>query len=150
MDSAKLFEEISLEGFKVVSGNNFGKADEPSMSIRISNISFSKATYEALNKCDNVVLMIHEQKKYIAVKPCNSNEKNAVKWIGTANKDKLSHHPIQCASFGKQIFSMWEWDEKLRYRVTGKLVMSDNKVLLMFDFSCPDIYEGSKLVKNSG
>lgn len=74
MDSAKLFEEISLEGFKVVSGNNFGK----------------------------------------------------------------------------QIFSMWEWDEKLRYRVTGKLVMSDNKVLLMFDFSCPDIYEGSKLVKNSG
>ena len=49
--------------------------------------------------------------------------------------------------FTKSLYEAWGWNEKLRYRTVGKLVKYDRKLMLLFDFSHPEVWEGMKLVK---
>ncbi|MBQ4448356.1 MAG: hypothetical protein II897_08710 [Clostridia bacterium] len=45
---------------------------------------------------------------------------------------------VHCPKLIEQLFEMWEWDPNYVYRAIGKLVTSNNKVMLYFDFSNPE------------
>jgi len=47
-----------------------------------------------------------------------------------------------------QLFDLWGLKKDLRYRASGKLVVADQKVMLMFDFGNCEIWRGQKMVNS--
>lgn len=137
--------DISLEGFQVVSGHYFVRCNEPAMTLWQTAISFNAASFAALNNCDMVQILVNDKKRCIIVKPVSSKEKDALNW--NKKSPKASHNRIECASFGRQLYEQWNFEPENRYRASGRLVQCDSKVMLLYDFSHPESWKGSKPVK---
>lgn len=59
-------EEISMDGFQVVSGDLFARRSgyySPTCTIWSGGITFNKVALTALNNCERVRIEIHPQKK---------------------------------------------------------------------------------------
>ena len=146
IDSPDSIREISLEGYQVVRGKYFTRKYEPSMTLFASAISFNGAAFESLNNCDSVQFLVNEQNKSIIVKPIISKGPDAINW----NKNKNKSVRIECTSFTKQLYEVWQLKTDCRYKSTGILVQSDKKVMLLFNFQKAETWRGSSLVKENG
>jgi len=129
--------DVNLDGFQIVRGNYFNRQIEPYLSFRETSISFNVSAYKALNCVATVQIMVNQTNRKILIRPVNSDDVDAITWI--RNLDNLNSKPIECASFTRPLYEMWKWKPKTRYRAYGKLVQSDKKLMLVFDFSSPEI-----------
>ncbi len=136
--------EIDMEGFQIVSGQLFSRQLEPSMTIWSRAIAFSTTCYHELNDCASIHIMVNSREKKIAILPCPARDKDAIAWLKSAERQKSRR--IECSKFAGQLFDIWKLDEQLHYRANGRLVTSGNRVMLLFDFSAPEAWHGSKLV----
>ena len=103
-------QEISTEGFQVVSGDFFKgsqKTGMPTATIWYNSISFSKA--------------------------------DSVRW--TKNKKEPITRKIECRAFTSKLFDSWDWDKESVYKATGRIVTSDSKVMLLFEFNKPESWK---------
>ena len=57
---------------------------------------------------------------------------------------------MECSLFARHLFTKWGWDDTYQYRTNGKLVKFDKKLMLLFDFNRPEIWQGTKLVREDG
>lgn len=128
-------DEISLEGFKVVSGDYFtysSRCTEPTITIWDGSIGFSKQDIVLLNNCENIRIHIHSEEKKILCVPTLSNDKDSIRWIKKSTP--IEARKISCMKLTEKLYEMWEWDKDFIYRSKGKLVTSGKKVMLLFDF----------------
>lgn len=129
-------QEISLEGFKVVSGELFrGQLayDRPICTLWSDSISFSKSSVMALNSCERIRVEINLEKKCILVVPVTAKDKDNVKWLKTEKGPQAKK--ITCRSLAKKLYDAWSWEEDHVYRAGGRLVTVENKVMLLYDFN---------------
>ena len=129
-------QEISRDGFQVVSGDMFRRAfrvSAPTATIWPNRISFSKAALVALNKCERVRFEVNASKRCMLVVPVTEKDKDNVRW--TKNSKDPAVRMIECVAFTSQLYESWHWENELAYRATGRIVSSDKKVMLLFDFS---------------
>jgi hypothetical protein len=129
--------DISLDGFQTVMGHYFSHLVEPFLTLRGNNISFNMSAYKALDCVETVQIMVNQASRRILVRPISSSEVDAIRWI--KNTEAPHSKPIECASFSRPLFEVWKWNPKSRYRASGKLVKNDKKLMLLFDFSSPEI-----------
>ena len=132
--------EISREGFQVVSGETFRRplrVNMPAITLWYNSISFNKASVTALNSCERIRIEVNPNDQRILLIPVNSRDKDAVRWV--MGKD-LQPRKIECLRFTSQLFESWDWDEGNVYRTIGRIVSSDKKVMLLFDFSDPETW----------
>lgn len=149
MDFESDIKSISLDGFQLVKSKYFSRMSEPVMSLFPTAISFSVAAHEALNRCESIEILVNEDKKSILVKPSmSSKDSEAVKW--QRGKEKPKYSRIECSIFTKKLFSVWKLDNKYSYKTMGKIVQCDKKVMILFDFSEAEVWDGSKMVKENG
>ena len=139
--------DISLEGYKVVRGQYFSRLIEPNMSIWHRSVQFNEPAYNALGNCESIQILVHPTERKIVIKPILSKDPEAINWIRDMSRPKSTK--LECSMFTKSLYEAWGWDEKLRYRTIGKLVKFDRKLMLLFDFSNPEVWEGMKLVKGN-
>lgn len=135
-------QEVRLDGFEVVQGQLFTRQTGPAMTIRRNNISFNISAYDTLNRCESVQILVNLQRKCIVIKPSNSSDPNSIKWIKPGKTPSGTW--IECTPFCKHLIQAWGWDPEKRYRTIGHPVASDNKLMLFFDWSKPEIYEKAK------
>lgn len=136
---------ISLDGFQVVRSKYFVRQSEPIMTLFKSAVSFNVAAYEALNRCESVIIYVNEGKKSFLVKPSASKDNDAIRWV--KGKETLKIARIECTAFAKQIFKMWDLNENYRYRAVGRLVQAEKKIMLLFDFEECEAWDGAKIMK---
>lgn len=141
-----LVEEIKLDGFQVVRSHYFSHAIDPCMTLFKTAIGFNLQAIEALHNCDKISVLVNEETRCILISPVLSNEPDGISW----RKAKKSYNKTECASFGRYLFETWHLNEQYRYRTRGRLVQADKKVMLLFDFSHPEIWNGKDLVKEDG
>jgi len=138
--------DISMEGFQVVRSQYFCRQIDPVMNIWERAIAFNVPAYSALNNCESVQILVNMQDKRILVNPSHSKEPDSINWIRTPADPKTTR--LECSLFTRQLFEKWGWDGENRYRTNGKLVKFDKKLLLLFDFSHPETWKGTKMVKD--
>lgn len=129
-------QEISKDGFQVVSGEMFRRAlrvSSPAATVWPNRISFSKAALVALNNCERVRFEINAAKRCMLVVPVTEKDKDNVRW--TKNTKEPAVRMIECLAFTRQLYESWGWKGDLAYRATGRVVSADKKVMLLFDFS---------------
>lgn len=91
---------------------------------------------EMLNNCERVRIEVNPKTRCILLIPVTSKDKDAVRWAKTGKE--VQPRKIECLAFTSQLFDGWGWDRKRVYRTTGRIVSSDKKIMLLFDFSNPE------------
>ena len=130
-----------MDGFQVVSGDMFRsitRLNLPAITLWYNSISFSKASVVMLNNCERVRIEVNPKTRCILLIPVTSKDKDAVRWAKTGKE--VQPRKIECLAFTSQLFDGWGWDRKRVYRTTGRIVSSDKKIMLLFDFSNPDCW----------
>ena len=133
------YNEISMDGFKVVSSDFFctvSRVSAPTITIWDGSIGFSKQDLILLNSCENVLLQINAADKKILVVPTTSKDKDAIRWVKKTNP--LEAKKFSCPKLTDTLYEAWEWDKDYVYRCTGRLVTVANKVMVFFDFAEPE------------
>ena len=133
------YNEISMDGFKVVSSDFFctvSRVSAPTITVWDGSIGFSKQDLLLLNSCENVLMQINAENKKILVVPTSSKDKYAIKWVKKTNP--LEAKKFSCPKLTDNLYDAWNWDKDYIYRATGRLVTVQNKVMLYFDFSEPE------------
>lgn len=135
-------QEISKEGFQVVSGEMFRRVlrlGQPTTTIWPNSISFSKASLQALNMCERIRIEVNSEKRCILIVPVTEKDKDNVRWLKPGKEP--SARKIECVAFTSQLYKSWDWKKDLAYRATGRIVTAEKKVLLLFDFSTPESWK---------
>ena len=133
------YNEISMDGFKVVSSDFFctvSRVSAPTITVWDGSIGFSKQDLLLLNSCENVLMQINAENKKILVVPTSSKDKDAIKWVKKTNP--LEAKKFSCPKLTDNLYDAWNWDKDYIYRATGRLVTVQNTVMLYFDFSEPE------------
>lgn len=134
--------EISLDGFKVVSGDMFAhlpRKGEPTCTLWYDSISFSMMALQSLNNCERVRIEVNPKTKCVLVVPVTIQDKDGIRWVQGENK--ITSRKIYCRAFSSQLYATWKFSPQRVYRAKGKLVSSDQKVMLLFDFSKPENWQ---------
>lgn len=141
-------QEISRDGFKVVSGEMFRRAfrmSAPSSTIWPNKISFSKAALTALNNCERVRFEINEDKHCLLVVPVTEKDKDNVKWTKSSKVPTV--RMMECTAFTSQLYESWNWKKDYTYRTSGRIVSVDKKVMLLFDFNNAETWQYKEKAK---
>lgn len=139
---------VSLDGFQVVQRKYFSRLNEPMMTIWESAVAFNTAAHDILNNCEAIEIYVNEKDRCFAIIPSPSKDKESVQWV--RGNEKYKHNRIECTLFARQIFKSWGFDPQYHYRTSGKLVQCGKKLMILFDFSHYEVWDGSKMVRENG
>ena len=143
-------QEIDVTGFKVVSSDYFHgnyRLNVPTLTMWHTYISFSKASLSALNNCERVRIEVDSASRRILVIPVTTADRDGIKWLKPGKTPEA--RKLECKEFTMPIFNLWEWSPKRVYRAVGRLVMSDKKLMLLFDFKKCEDWEFKPRVKEN-
>lgn len=139
---AESINEISLEGFQVVSGEMFKhipRKTSPTCTLFPTAVCFSKQSILALNNCEHIRMEVNTEKKSLLVIPVTARDPDGVRWLKSIRDSQA--RKIECGRFTEKLYQAWGWNPELRYRAEGRLVMADSKLMLLFDFSKPECFK---------
>lgn len=118
--------------FLVVRKELFAHLRDPAVVIRNGNITFNTACINGLEDVVYVQLLLCEEEKMFAVKGCQENDKDALRWC-IAKPDKRKSRKMTCPDFTKQLYDMMGWDPKCRYKILGYKIEFDGETYYAFD-----------------
>ncbi len=138
-------EELNLNGFQIVKAEMFvhpPRKGEATCSVWPTKIFFSKLCLEMLNNCEFVRIEVNPNTKCLLVVPVSSNDRDGIRWI-KGQKD-LTIRNMESKAFGTQLYRTWNLDPELNYRAKGRLVSSNKKIMMLFDFSNAEVWKTKK------
>ena len=147
MIDASTLKQLDLDGFQVVNSSLFCSMSSPTMSIWNDSISFSQATYIALNNCEAISIMVNHKTRSILIGTVQSSSPNAVAW--KKGKEVVKYSKISCATFTRQLFEEWGLDSEARYKAIGRMVQAEKKVMILVEFANAEKWYGDKVVRNN-
>lgn len=137
----ELERTYSHDGYSVIRKELFPHLRDPAMTIRNGSITFNTACINGLEDVVYVRFEINEKLKRLAIKPCDENDKHAVRWC-VAKPDKRKTRYIKCPDVTDMIFKLMEWDKKYRYKILAYMIAPDGENFYIFDLL---IWEKTKI-----
>ena len=138
-----LINEIDLDGYQIVRSQYFQKQSEPVITLFQTALAFGQGTFQALNNCEAIQVLLNHRGRSIVIRPVSSNTPDAVMWKKGAEP---KYTKIESPQLTRNIYERWGLDKKCHYRAFGKTAQADKKILILFDFTDPVVYEGLKRV----
>lgn len=146
LSMADTYQEIDLDGFQIVKGEMFKvsyRRKAITLTIWNDEISFSKSAIEALHNCERVRIEINPDSKCILVIPVTAQDKDNVRWA-KMRPDAINPRKILCIKFTNLLYKTWGWEQEMAYKVEGKVVTFNEKVMLLFDFNKAEHWKSAK------
>ena len=82
--------------------------------------------------------MINSVEKCIAVRPCDAENPNAIRW-GKLKDSKWVVTPRSCSGFSGPLYALMDWKADCGYKISGQYLSDGNEQVLIFDLSDPEI-----------
>ena len=130
-------QEISLEGYQIVSSKYFGRQTSATMSLQKKCIVFNSEVVKQLNSCEAITIMINEKNRTLLVKPISSHDSEAILWNKGGEKQ---YARLECITLTKYLMELWELSDKIKYILSGRLVRAENKVGMIFELDHCEMY----------
>lgn len=108
------------------------------MTISEGRITFNTACLKKFEDVEYVEILFNSIERCIAVRPCDKDNINAVKW-GTIRKGKWAVLPKSCRGFSEPLFELMDWNNECKYRFRGQYSKEDNEQILLFDLEEPEV-----------
>lgn len=137
--AAELAASFSYEDYKIVRSELFAHVRRPAVTIRYESITFNTACICGLEDAVYIQLLISQNQKRLAVRRCNENDKDAIRWC-VEKMDKRKSRKITAAEFTRRIYEMMGWDAKCRYKLVAYKIPFDGQEIYVFELSEPEIF----------
>ena len=138
--------QFTYEGYQVVRGEYFSHINEPSITFCDNRFSVNAACLKKSPSTDFVQVLVNQEQKKLAVRPCSEDVKDSFAWCTARRKTKK----VVCPLFFGKVMTMMGWDPKHRYKVIGKLIRSQGQYLFVFDLNSPEIYTRTVQIDENG
>ncbi len=132
--------EYSPDDYKVIRKELFAHLRDPAISIRDGSITFNTACIKGLEGVIYIELQISEHLGKLTAKPCNENDKNALRWC-IAKEGVRKSRLMSCKPFTDLIYKTMGWDKNIRYKMLGYLITYEGKQLYVFDLKVPEQFD---------
>lgn len=135
-------EDIDFDNFQVVRKEFFSHTYDYSLSIRPDHIRFSASLVKRLANVYDVQFLMNPTQKRLIVRPCGSDDKDAVHWAYNRAKDgKKASRDIGSQFFSMKIYELFNWNTNYRYKVSGTIVESKGEMVVVFNFNDQEAFE---------
>lgn len=132
-----LSEEFYLEGYQIVRSNFFNDSKKPKMTISKGQVRFNSVCLKKFEDVEYVELLINPVEKCIAVRPCDKDNPNAIRW-GRLKNSKWVVTPKSCAGFAGPLFNIMSWSADCGYKLAGQFIEEGDDKLIVFDLAQPE------------
>lgn len=133
-------DSFSYNGYQVVRGEFFAHMYEPSITFNKSKVYVNAACVNKLLDVDYVQILVNQDEKKLAVRPCGEDEKDSFLWC-IESGDRRRPKQITCRVFFAKVVKLMNWNPDYRYKMLGKLIRSGGEYLFVFDLTAPEIYQ---------
>ena len=133
-------ENFDFEDFQVVRREFFAHLREPSVTFNECKFQVNMACLTKFPNCDFAQVLVSQEQKILALRPCAEGTKDAYMWCGVS-KGKRKPKAITCKMFFAKIVSLMNWNPKYRYKLLGRLIHSNGEYLIAFDLNAPEVYQ---------
>ena len=93
-----------------------------------------------------VEILFNSIEKIIAVRPCEKDNVNAVRW-GTIRKGKWAVLPKSCRGFSQPLYELMDWNGDCKYRFRGQYSKSADEQIFLFNLEEPEIIQRETIEK---
>jgi hypothetical protein len=125
-------EYEELDGYEVPPRTQFSMLKKAAVSFKYKEMTFNTACVRLFEGIKYILPIVNRNKKRLAVIMCKEEESASVEWA-RLKKDVWVNKKITSLEFVENIFSMMDWDRNCRYKVLGRIVMSDRGLIVVFD-----------------
>ncbi|MBR3355492.1 MAG: hypothetical protein IKG47_09100 [Oscillospiraceae bacterium] len=132
LESNSNLEYESIQGYEIPPRTQFSMLKKPSVVIKSGSMTFNKAALLIFENASFIIPMLNRKKKRIAVIPCAEEEPSSVQW-SRLKGDKLVAKKITTQDFVETIYQVMGWDRNNRYKALGRLTMSEEGPILVFE-----------------
>lgn len=129
---------FDLSGYEIVRAQFFSTRLNPAMTISEGKVTFNTACLKKFENVEYVEILFNSVEKCIAVRPCDKDDINAVKW-GTIRNGKWAVLPKSCKGFSEPLFDLMNWNDECKYRFRGQYSKKNNEQILLFDLEEPEV-----------
>lgn len=136
----ELEQEYAPDDYKVIRKELFAHLRDPAMTIRDGSITFNTACIKGLEEVVYIELQISEQRGKLTAKPCDENDKNALRWCISKEGIRKSR-TMNCRPFTDLIYKTMGWNKNVRYKMLGYLISYEGKQMYIFDLNVPEQFD---------
>lgn len=132
-------KSFSYDGYQIVRREMFAHLREPAVTIRSDSITFNTACIDGLEDAVFVQIMVSDNEKRIAVRKCNENDKDSLRWC-IAKPDKRRSRTIK-GKFSQEIYRLMNWMPGCRYKILGHRIEYQGETLYVFELESCEIFK---------
>ena len=143
--AADVKKRLDLTGYEVVRAQYFSTMQNPAMTISNGRLRFNTACLKKFENVEYVELLLNSVERCIAIRPCNKNNPNAIRW-GRLKEGRWCASTLGCHGLAKTLFDIMEWDEDLRYRFRGQFLEQGDNKMMLFAFDEPEMIKVEEIV----
>ena len=137
--------DFDLRGYEIARAQFFDVKDRITVTFTDDQVSFNKAAIQKLG-CEYVELLIHPDKKILAVRCCGKDEKNAIQWTKAGDRN-YKVRPIRGTAFMPTIYEILSWKRQCKYRVIGNYVEKDGEAAIFMDMNETEIMVPKRMLR---
>ncbi len=128
-------EDVSLAGFQVTKAELFSHLREPSISVAGDRIKFNMACLRRFPGVTHIQLLINPDQKRLIIRPSEPDAPDALRWCSGGGEKEIKNRDMICRIFAGKLYELMNWNHDYRYKILGKIAMSDNEVVFLFRLS---------------
>lgn len=129
---------FNLDGFEIVRSHFFTLSDKPIMTINDGKMYFNTICMKKFQNVEYVELLINTVEKCVAIRPCDKNSPNAIRW-GKIKDGRWIGSQVSIRGFASPLAAIAGWEDDSKYRLCGQYLFDGNNQLLLFDLAEPEI-----------
>lgn len=138
--------EFDFRGFEIAHAQYFQTSDKMTITISPDSITFGINCIRKLNSTLFVDLLIHPEKRYLAVRQSKKDSKYSYQWAKTSNGVVVSK-VISATSFMPMLYELLNWNNNNKYRAIGYRKQKENEIFLLFDLNNMEILIPNKSIQ---
>ncbi len=123
--------DFDYSGYEIALMDLLGMRGFPTMYLENGGIKFNSDSIKKMPTVTYIELLVHPEKKAIAIRPAKPDNRHAVAWTGKTNGVKQSR-TISAAAFSNVLFSLFGWDAEHKYRLYGTHYKNNDEETMIF------------------
>ena len=131
--------DFDMRGFEITRSEFFETCTRPFVTFGDKKIRFSAACIHKFDNKNYVEILVHPRERKFAVRPTTKDNRNAVIW-SRKSKGMCVARDIASTAFTNTLYSIFEWKEDCKYRITGSLFQRKDEFAYIFDIKDSEAY----------
>ncbi len=125
---------VDLSGYELVRTQFMSTSRKVACKVSSSLLVFNKTAIMKINDAESVELLVHPEKRLLAVRKASENSRYKVRWC-KKNLNETTPVPISGNAFLPTIFRLIGWKHDGLYKVYGYYHEKDDETILLFNLA---------------